>query len=295
MVTDSQSAGRIDTKLSIKKKFPLKGVVDNPSDTPLPQPEVDGIVIISATGDVVIDLEAEEGGGGELVSLRVDSATLKNSSPYFDRLLDVKYKEGLIVAKQLEDLRSKYPLVVDIPLNELPRLMISYLGQTSVKTIRPLMTDFMNILHGQDRASRKLPLVNLANLAVVADRFDACPAVSRWANKKNLFTNPASVKATSATPSEESTRQRLLVGFLLQHEPWVTGPSAQLILNGSSRWNDEDTPPPLSALWWDLPGSTEGLCISPKHPGISPTINLTSLTQKNSNSATPRFLTQSTP
>lgn len=253
-----QSSTQADLRSPTQKKLPVRSVVDRSSDTPMPQAEIDGIVIISATGDVVLDAEAEE--GGEVVLLRVDSTLLRHNSAYFDRLLDVKYSEGLAVAKHLEELRQSYSAIVDVLATELPHLKVSYLGQTSVKTIRPLMTDFMNILHSQDHTSRKLPLVNLANLAIVTDRFDACPVVKRWADKKNLFISPSSVKAASnAIPSEESTRQRLLVGFLLKHESWVTGPSAQLIINGSSRWSDEDVEAPAAALWWDLPGSMEGL------------------------------------
>jgi len=225
---------------------------------PAPHAEVDGVIIISAVGDVILDAEAEE--GGEIVLLRVDSAVMRSASPYFDRLLDVKYKEGSTVVKELEEIRQAYPSVAEAPISKLPHVKISYLGQTLVKTIRPLMTDFMNIVHDQDHTSRKLPLMNLANLAVVADRFDACRIVARWANEKNLLSNPMSVKTASTTAtSEEAVRQRLLVGLLLQHHSWFTASSAQIIMNGSSRWSDEEVQSSDGALWRDLPGSVEGI------------------------------------
>jgi len=225
----------------------------------LPQPEVDGVITISAAGDIVVDLEREE--HEEVVSFRVHGATLKSASPYFERLLDVKYQEGSTIVKQHEELLQSYARLGDVPVLRLPRLKISYLGQTSVvKTIRPLMTDFLNILHGQAYSARKPPLVNLANLVVVADRFNACPAVARWASKRGLFANPAVVKTVPlvTTPSEESVRQRLLIGMLLEHGPWVSSSSAHLILNGSTKWSSVGGEHPEGALWWDLPGLIEG-------------------------------------
>lgn len=298
MSNTPRSIKRNEAKASPRKIAPLANTAaEKPGDLPSPQAEIDGVVIIAATGDIVIDAEAED--GGEMVSLRVDSKALKNASPYFERLLDPKYQEGVSIARQYDELRQLYPTSMDVAVAKLPHVKISYLGQTSVRTIRPLMTDFMNILHGNDSRMRKLPLVNLANLAVIADRFDACSTVARWANRKGLFGSQTVVKAAStATLSEESVRQRMLVGMLLQHGPWLSTASAQLIMNGSIMWSDGDhnTTPPDNALWWDIPGHLEGIPFpfTPTEPNHRRSLTLYA-SQTNSNSAVSPSSPPSTP
>ena len=137
---------------------------------------------------------------------------------------------------------------------DLPRVHLLDIGAISVsKNIKPLLTDFLLILHGLVPRAKKFPVVNVANLAIVADRFDCASALSRWANSKGHLATVMSVG------SEETVRQRILTGILLGHAKWVNIYSKELIIMGSMRWGAE-VPTPNAAMWWDLPRRVEGKC-----------------------------------
>jgi hypothetical protein len=142
-----------------------------------------------------------------------------------------------------------------VPDAELPTIRIEDLGRISaVKSIRPLLTDFLHILHDQDTQATP-PVSNLANLAIVADRFDALEAVRVHVRRKKVIKalDARTQPKQDAGLSEERIRQRLLVGLMLDHPPWVDKYSARLITKG---WigQESDLEDPL---WWDLPNRIE--------------------------------------
>lgn len=211
---------------------------------------------IVRNADIVITVEHQSGATRHQAALKLQCASLRAKSMYFDRLLQAdRFGEGAHVQQRHTVLREQYPGLENIPSDELPVLHVEDLGRISaVKSITPLLSDFFTILSGQDIQSTP-PVANLANLAIVADRFDALDVVRQYVRRKRIIhaiegkTTPKQDTALS----EEKMRQRLLVGLMLDHAPWVEKYSARLITKGSAlREVDE-----ADALWWDLPGRIE--------------------------------------
>jgi hypothetical protein len=101
-------------------------------------------------------------------------------------------------------------------------------------------------------AGAKMPMKNIANLSIVADRFGATDAVGRWISTNISVTGGT----TSSDLSEEQIRMRLLIGVLLSLDRWISTWSLQLLLNGSSQWSgyEDDAEEPL---WWHIPRFVE--------------------------------------
>lgn len=215
------------------------------------------ITVISHFADIVLDVSRE--GTKEHVLVKVDSSKLKNVSKYFKALLDPNgFLEGNSILQQQERLQEIYSKSSDIPDEDLPRIKITDIGQTSaLKSIKPLVVDFLRILHGYDiqRALKNPPPVNIANLAVLADRFDAKDSVSTWAQSKpNVLPK---IHAALPIYDEEIYRQRLLTCLFLGNETRLATYSSHLILQGSVMWRNQ-VPQENSAMWWDLPRGVEG-------------------------------------
>ena len=214
----------------------------------------DGDTIIDPAGDIV--LACKDRDDGELVCFRVNSARLKTRSKYFERILgDLRFSEGATVAY------ARPPSDTDDSNSgtSLPRIEVVDVGRISpVKSIRPLMTDLLLLLHQNQLTSRRVPLVNLTNLAVAADRFGAADVLAEFVRNSNVVLRP---KALKSSLDEVSLRQRLLIGLLLKDDELVSVHSKDLILRGSNSWSLEDPIPPSDALWWDLPRNIEGKLI----------------------------------
>jgi hypothetical protein len=220
------------------------------------------VTVITPTGDIVLDVHDEI--RDQTYSYRVNTVHLKQASPYFVSLLDPnKFGEGANVAEKLGLLRKSHNDIADATPEELPRVAISDVGRISrVNTIKNLVSDFFSALHGLELSTPNPPISNLANLAVVADRFDALPALSRYVHRKRfLRTIDAKTKEKAATLSEERVRQKLLIGLLLDHPAWVSLYSKRMVIGDSVRWRDEflaDEDEVEPALWWDIPRGIEG-------------------------------------
>ena len=213
--------------------------------------------VIADSGDLLLHVSHElESKNIQRYSFRVDTTKLRQSSRFFDRLLSGQFVEAKRVAERLDHLQRQYDAIGDAPLSELPSITVKDIGRVSVsKSVRPLMTDFLNALHGCDMEGKASMIPNISNLTVVADRFDALGYFAEYVRKRKLL------RATKDTPepklSEERIRQKLYVGVLLSHEAWVTSTSLRIIIRGSESWTNgnEDF---NRACWWDLPQGLEG-------------------------------------
>jgi hypothetical protein len=237
------------------------------------------ITVVAAEGTLL--LEAVDEKRNHTFTYRIDATQVQKASAYFERLLHPnKFGEGATVAYQLAKLKEKYGNIADASVEELPRVKVSDVGRTSkVSSIKLLLRDFLGLLHGHDIAAvsgvspvaSAMPLANVANLAVVADRFDALPHTAAYVRRKRILETIDARNKTKATKvPEERLRQRLLVGMLFDHAPWVMTASQALIISGSVRWNQDAKPDDDLPLWWDLPRGLEGKLLSSREPATDP-------------------------
>lgn len=219
------------------------------------------LLIIVANGDFILDVAQEE--GGQRFSYRVDSKTLQHNSRYFENLLSDRFNEGQQLARALQVLKlGEYASITDAPADVLPHISIINVGRVAVakaSSIRNLLADFLRAVHGSDLAVTNPPIANIANLAVVADRFDAVACLSRYIQRKKYLQliDAKSRGKASPTQTEERMRQKLFVGLLFDHPPWVTRYSKQLIMRDSVQWRPGAEEDHTKALWWHLPNGVE--------------------------------------
>lgn len=227
--------------------------------------ETDDVTVISATGDLI--LEVSHGvSSSPPPTFRVDSERLCAASPYFSRLLSDRFAEGQRFRKRRAELLSSHGTAGAAPHKALPAVAVADLGRISrVSAVGSLARDFLRALHGAEVAPRgKLPLVNLANLLVVADRFDALPVMTGVV-RRGGFVEAIDVRAGrrgagADALGEERQRQRVLCGFFLGHDRWLAVHTRETVLGGSMNWGKGyGGDGPGEALWWDLPGEIEGV------------------------------------
>ncbi|KAI4955298.1 hypothetical protein J4E91_001156 [Alternaria rosae] len=218
-------------------------------------------LVIAADGDLVLDVAQDE--GGQHFSYRVDSKTLQQNSRYFENLLSDRFNEGQRLTAALEALAlGNYAKIADAPAHVLPRIAIVNVGRVAVakaSSIRNLVADFLRAIHGLDLAVTNPPIANLANLAVVADRFDAVAGLSKHIQRKKYLQliDAKSRGKPAPTQTEERIRQKLLVGLLFDHPSWVTRYSKHLIMRDSVQWRPGTEEDHTKALWWDIPNGVE--------------------------------------
>ncbi|KAK8210908.1 hypothetical protein IWZ01DRAFT_435146 [Phyllosticta capitalensis] len=213
------------------------------------------ITVIAPEGELVLRVKEDEGKEGFLY--RVEISCLRGASAYFDNLLGPTFSEGTRISRELEELRKGNTRLLDIPAEQFPEVTIVDVGRISrVSTIKVLMADFLRVLHGSSLGKDPPLLTNMANLAIVADRFDALPTFAALVKKHkylSLIDSKIKTKGYSAS-TEERIRQRLLIGVFLDYPPWVRYYSRKLIVQGSARWNPEFVEDDSTALWADIPG-----------------------------------------
>jgi hypothetical protein len=223
--------------------------------------EEGGLLVIAAKGDLILDVAQEE--GGQRFSYRVDSKILQQNSRYFENLLSDRFQEGQQLAKALEALKlDKHPSIEDAPADVLPHISIVNVGRVAVakaSSIRNLLADFLRAIHGLDLAVANPPIANIANLVVVADRFDAVACLSKYVQRKKYLqlVDAKTRGKPNPTQTEERIRQKLFVGLLFDHPSWVTRYSKHLIMRDSMQWRPETEEDHTKALWWDLPNGVE--------------------------------------
>ncbi|CAI6336609.1 unnamed protein product [Periconia digitata] len=221
----------------------------------------DGVIVISPEGNLVLDIRQEE--SEEQYSYRVKSGTLRANSRYFDNLLSDRFSEGQSLLAALEHLKiSGHEDVAGALVGVLPRIRIINVGKIGISkgsNIQNLTADFLRAIHGQPLAVAVPPVSNLANLAVLADRFDAVESLAIYVQRRKylLATDAKSKSKTGSSIPEERVRQKLLVGLLFDHPPWVTRYSKHLIMRDSAQWQPGVETDDSKALWWDLPYGIE--------------------------------------
>ncbi|KAK5128971.1 hypothetical protein LTR85_000304 [Meristemomyces frigidus] len=223
---------------------------------PTSSADEDAIISVAAHGDIVLRIQHETTTSKHVAQFRVSAPALRQHSKYFERLLQAgRFGEGSQVDEQHKRLRDRYQSTTEAPSSELPVVSVQDVGRISaVKSIAALCTDFFYILHSKDTQTFP-PVANLANLAIVADRFDAVEAVKGYVKRKKMIRAIDGKTTPKADNSlfEEKVRQRLLVAIMLDYPPWVEKYTARLIVKG---WVGKE--PDLSAaLWWDLPHRVE--------------------------------------
>lgn len=152
-----------------------------------------------------------------LHSFRVSTTALEAKWEHFEQLLEAaSFDDGQHIVSRQEILVQKFSSLA-LPLaTELLVIRIEDLGCISaIKSIQPLPTDFLLILHDQD-AQATPPVSSLAH------RFDALDAVRLYVLPKKvikIFEAKMQPKQDAGL-SEEHVRQRLLVSLLLDQAPW---------------------------------------------------------------------------
>jgi hypothetical protein len=224
-------------------------------------PDEDDLLVVASSGDLILDVSQEE--GSQQYSYQVDSKTLQHNSRYFENLLSDRFSEGQSLAASLEALKlAGHASFADVPVESLPHISIIYAGRIAISkasSLRNLVADFLRAIHGLDLAVPNPPVANIANLAVVADRFDAVECVSRYVQRKKILQASEAKSRGRASPAltEERVRQKLLIGLLLDHPIWVTRYSKHLIMRDSIQWCPGVEEDHTKALWWDIPNGVE--------------------------------------
>ena len=256
--TPAKKADLSDTSSNDRSSQPTPDTsLSEASSVPETTSTTSGIFSLDPDGDLVLKIEhGKQSSTIDAYSFRLSSTVLTANSKYFERLLQSgRFEEAKKVENVHEVLRTQYGMPAKAPAEELPILEIQDLGRISnVKAIDALLTDFFLILYGKELLNLP-PVSNLANLAIVADRFDALGAVRSYVARKRMvraIDGKTTPKADAAL-TEERTRQRILVAKLLDYPTWMVKYSARLILRG---WvgNEADVESPL---WRDLPSRLE--------------------------------------
>ncbi len=196
----------------------------------------------------------------ERVLYRVHLATLIKTSKYFERLLtDERFKEANTIKQGLAKLEERGVEPAAVTSEELPRIEINEEDDASLVSGRSsIFGDLLRILHGGE-ATSKLSIHYLSISALMADRFDCAPAIGRYIRGSKRIPWPQTYgQVTFAT--EEATRMKILVAWLLEDSAKFMASTRELIMRGSLRWSGKvDPEKDQVGLWWDLPDGIEGL------------------------------------
>ena len=217
------------------------------------------VIETCARGDLLLCAKHSDVGH----AYRVSVATLRNSSAYFDTLLDPnKFSEGAAVQRRLRELSRSHVDVTLLPTSDLPRVSISDFGQVpKAKTSELAVKLFLDILHNPT-VSVSVPHPHfIAILALIADRFDATSPISLYVLNCGWKKKPAKPDKNrkSDLQIELLRRQKLLIGLLLGFQDWVYCYSSELIYQGSEKWKSALTADDGGAPWWYLPHGEEGM------------------------------------
>ena len=203
---------------------------------------------------------------------RCSREVLRRNSEYFNVLLDpVKFSEGIAVEERIQDLTRQYNDTAKIPPSELPKLVVSDLGDIpkGYKSSGTVIRLFFEILHDPSTpwpVPRAQSVNLIALLSIIADRFDCLNTTAEYLRRQGLETALLKArKSASAHKTELDNRQRLLAGSLFGFPDWVRQCSAALIIDGTRKHaiislhsSEDEERERNEALWWRLPGGIEG-------------------------------------
>ena len=213
---------------------------------------------ISPNGDLVICIQGKE--DSDKYDFRVSSTQLSKASPYFASLLDPdKFREGARIRDTRDALLQSYKTLSEVPSERLPRVNLEDLGRISqVSSVQPVAKDFFSILHNLDIFTKQPPIANIANLTVIADRYDALAFFSQYIWRRGFLRAVETKHKLRDNLTEERIRQMLMVGVMLGYKLLVGQYSKKLIISGSSQWHFQAKDSSSLPLWWNLPYGIEG-------------------------------------
>ncbi|KAK3899240.1 hypothetical protein C8A05DRAFT_18292 [Staphylotrichum tortipilum] len=209
---------------------------------------------------------------------RVRLASLRDNSAYFARLLsDTRFAEARAIEARLQELSLAGVAPSSAPAVSLPVVQIHEDDDATRSAFQSAsFADLLRILHRVQPTAPSSPkgavtLHALAVLAVLADRFDCTPIVSRYVTALKFKwpatqTRPASRDdggPALSRAAEESLRQKILVAWLLDQPPRLLAATRELVMYGSRRWSlvgseeDGGDEGEVVAAWWDLPDEIE--------------------------------------
>ncbi|ETS77583.1 hypothetical protein PFICI_11457 [Pestalotiopsis fici W106-1] len=203
------------------------------------------------------------------VGFRVKLAVLKQHSKYFDRMLgDTRFKEAKTIEAAFGALSLRKTDPASAHVSDLPWVRIVDDDQeTRLAHREGAFGDMLRLLHGTEVATQSPSLDFVATLAVLADRFDCAPAVSKaMASGALKFKWPATQRKVTVTEDprmsralENALRQKILVSWLLNQPPRFQAATRELIMNGSLKWSSfpEQDDGRDEAMWWYLPDGIE--------------------------------------
>ncbi|KAK3304024.1 uncharacterized protein B0T15DRAFT_227230 [Chaetomium strumarium] len=202
------------------------------------------------------------------VGYRAKLAVLKQSSKYFDNLLnDTRFAEARAIETGFQQLSLRNVNPSEADAAELPVVKIHEDDEaTRSAGQHAVFEDMLRILHKRPpAASGTVTMQYLAVLAVLSDRFDCTATVSKSQVLK--FNWPVTRTSASrdgpalAKAAEETLRQKILVSWLLDQPLKMQVTTRELIMYGSRRWSasfdEEEDGNVDAAAWWDLPDDLE--------------------------------------
>ncbi|KAK4188827.1 hypothetical protein QBC35DRAFT_183193 [Podospora australis] len=204
------------------------------------------------------------------VGYRVHLSVLKQNSRYFTNLLsDTRFAEAKAIEAAFEKLSLQGVKPEDADVKDLPVVKINEDDEASQSTNQvAAFGDLMRVLHRVPTTIKPLTMSHLVVIAILADRFDCAPLVSKWLNvsKFKWPATPPRVPKDDGGPalsrqSEETLRQKILVAYLLNQPVKMQSSTRELILFGSRRWavtwDENEGEDAYTAAWWDLPDNLE--------------------------------------
>lgn len=203
------------------------------------------------------------------VGFRVKLAVLKQHSRYFDRMLgDTRFKEAKTIEAAFSALSLSKTDPASAHVSDLPWVRIVDDDQeTRLAHREEAFADMLRLLHGKEAVNQTPTLDFLATLAVLADRFDCAPAVSKSMSAGGLKLKwPVTQRKVAVNEDprmsrslENALRQKILVAWLLNQPKRFEAATRELIMNGSLKWSSfpEQTDGVNEAMWWYLPDGIE--------------------------------------
>ncbi|KAI2632112.1 hypothetical protein GGR54DRAFT_18493 [Hypoxylon sp. NC1633] len=203
------------------------------------------------------------------LAFRVSLKVLKGQSKYFEKLLtDNRFREAKDISGAFAALSMKNVKPEAAEANDLPWIKIQDDDQATHYAHREVaFADLLRILHGREVATKQVTMPFVTTLAVLADRFDCAPAVSKYLASGLKFKWPVTSRrpirdevSVMGRNGEDTLRQKILVSWLLNQPTRFHAATKEIILNGSRRWSafaeDDGT---SDATWWYLQDGLEQL------------------------------------